>query len=145
MVANEPAGRTRLCDSKDMKHQTQCPEIRCPIQFVLELVGSKWAILILRELFSGHRRTHEFLDALPGISTKTLTARLRELESYGLVRRKVFPEVPPRVEYSLTEKGREMQPVLMSLKQLGEQWLEQESCRCPMETNALFGSESLSA
>ena len=58
-----------------------CPESRCPVQVVLELVGSKWTILILRELFAGDRRTHEFLDALPGISTKTLTVRLRELES----------------------------------------------------------------
>jgi DNA-binding HxlR family transcriptional regulator len=128
-----------------MEHPNQCQEIRCPIQFVLEIVGSKWAILILRELFSGSRRTHEFLDALPGISTKTLTARLRELESYGLVKRKVFPEVPPRVEYSLTEKGLEIQPVMMSLKQLGENWLQQDPCNCPMDPNALFGSESVSA
>lgn len=129
----------------DMEHQNQCKEIRCPIQFVLEIVGSKWAILILRELFSGSRRTHEFLEVLPGISTKTLTARLRELESYGLVNRKVFPEVPPRVEYSLTAKGLEIQPVMMSLKQLGEQWLEQESCACPMDPNLLVGSQSLPA
>jgi len=134
-----------LGSPKNMEHQNQCKEIRCPIQFVLEIVGSKWAILILRELFSGSRRTHEFLKALPGISTKTLTARLRELESYGLVRRKVFPEVPPRVEYSLTEKGLEIQPVMMSLKQLGEHWLEQESCECPMDPNMLVGSKSLSA
>jgi DNA-binding HxlR family transcriptional regulator len=58
-----------------MEHPNHCQEIQCPIQFVLEIVGSKWAILILRELFSGSRRTHEFLEALPGISTKTLTAR----------------------------------------------------------------------
>ncbi|MDB9528976.1 helix-turn-helix domain-containing protein [Oscillatoria sp. CS-180] len=128
-----------------MENQPLCQETRCPIQFVLEIIGSKWAILILRELFSGSRRTHEFLEALPGISTKTLTARLRELESYGVVRRKVFPEVPPRVEYSLTEKGREIQPVMMSLKVLGEQWLEQDACECPMEPNSLFKPESLSA
>lgn len=135
---------TLVSPLRTMEYQTQCKEIRCPIQFVLEIVGSKWAILILRELFSGSRRTHEFLDALPGISTKTLTARLRELESYGLVNRKVFPEVPPRVEYSLTAKGVEMQPLMMSLKQLGEQWLEQESCDCPMDPNALVGSKSVS-
>lgn len=117
--------------------------IRCPIQFVLEIVGSKWAILILRELFSGSRRTHEFLEALPGISTKTLTVRLRELESYGLVTRKVYPEVPPRVEYTLTEKGLEIQPVMMALKGLGEHWLRQEPCNCPMDPNVLVGSESL--
>lgn len=130
---------------KTMEHQPQCKEVRCPIQFVLEIVGSKWAILILRELFTGSRRTHEFLEALPGISTKTLTARLRELESYGLVKRKVFPEVPPRVEYSLTAKGFEIQPVMASLKQLGEHWLEQDACECPMESNVLVGSETFSA
>lgn len=128
-----------------MQNFNQCQEIRCPIQFVLEIVGSKWAILILRELFSGSRRTHEFLEVLPGISTKTLTARLRELESYGLVRRKVFPEVPPRVEYSLTEKGLEIQPVMVALKSLGEQWLDQEVCSCPLESGTPFASESLSA
>lgn len=133
-----------LSSPKNMEHQPQCKEVRCPIQFVLEIVGSKWAILILRELFSGDRRTHEFLEALPGISTKTLTARLRELESHGLVKRQVFPEVPPRVEYSLTTKGMEIQPVMMSLKQLGEQWLEQEPCDCPMESDVLVGSKSLS-
>lgn len=134
-----------LCSPKDMENQNRCQDIRCPIQFVLEVIGSKWAILILRELFSGSRRTHEFLEALPGISTKTLTARLRELERYGIVRRKVFPEVPPRVEYSLTEKGWEIQSVMVSLKDLGEHWLDQDACNCPMEANTLYGPNSLSA
>ncbi|HIK46511.1 MAG TPA: helix-turn-helix transcriptional regulator [Leptolyngbyaceae cyanobacterium M65_K2018_010] len=95
----------------------------CPVHYVLSYIGSKWAILILRELFQGNRRTNEFLTALPGISTKTLTARLRELESYGLVERTVFPEVPPRVEYSLTSKGREVQPIMVALSQVGQHWL----------------------
>ncbi len=116
-----------------MLDRHECQEIRCPIQFVLEIIGSKWAILILRELFMGRRRTHEFLEALPGISTKTLTARLREMERHGIVERQVFPEVPPRVEYSLTAKGREVQPILAGLKHLGEQWLHQDACHCPMD------------
>ncbi|NEQ28258.1 MAG: helix-turn-helix transcriptional regulator [Microcoleus sp. SIO2G3] len=98
-----------------MLDTSECLEVKCPIQFTLDIIGSKWALLILRELFTGNRRTHEFLEALPGISTKTLTIRLRELEAYGLVTRHVFPEIPPRVEYSLTEKGRELQPVMGSL------------------------------
>ena len=134
-----------LHSNQPIQHPNQCQEIRCPIQFVLEIVGGKWTILILRELFSGSRRTHEFLEVLPGISTKTLTARLRELESYGLVRRQVFAEVPPRVEYSLTDKGYEIQPVLVSLKMLGEHWLQQPPCHCPMDSEGIFGSESLSA
>lgn len=97
----------------------------CPIHHVLSYIGNKWAILILRELFQGNRRTNEFLAALPGISTKTLTARLRELERCGLVTRTVFPEVPPRVEYALTDKGREIQPIMAALSQVGEHWLGQ--------------------
>jgi len=95
----------------------------CPIHLVLSYIGGKWAILILQELFQGNRRTNEFLSALPGISTKTLTARLRELESYGLVKRTVFPEVPPRVEYSLTPKGKEVQPIMAAFSQVGQHWL----------------------
>jgi DNA-binding HxlR family transcriptional regulator len=64
-----------------------CSENKCPIQFVLDLLDNKWSILALRELFGGTRRTHELLAALPGISTKTLTQRLRELETQGLVER----------------------------------------------------------
>jgi DNA-binding HxlR family transcriptional regulator len=110
----------------------QCLEIKCPIQFTLDIIGSKWSILILRELFAGDRRTHQFLDALPGISSKTLTMRLRELEAYGLITRKIYPEIPPHVEYSLTEKGREIQPVMTSLYQLGQRWLQRDSCDCPL-------------
>jgi DNA-binding HxlR family transcriptional regulator len=99
---------------------------------VLDLLDNKWSILLLRQLFSGDRRTHELLTALPGISTKTLTQRLRELEAQGLVQRHVYAEIPPHVEYSLTPKGRQIQPVMVALHQVGSQWLEQESCVCPL-------------
>ena len=115
-----------------MLEVSQCSEIKCPIQFVLDLLDNKWSILVLRELFGGTRRTHELLAALPGISTKTLTQRLRELEAQGLVERHVYAEIPPRVEYSLTLKGRQIQPVMAALHQVGSQWLEQESCVCPL-------------
>jgi DNA-binding HxlR family transcriptional regulator len=111
----------------------QCLDMICPIEFILELIGTKWSISILRELFRGNQRTHELLEALPGISTKTLTVRLRELEKHGLINRKVYAEIPPRVEYSLTEKGLELQPVLVALKQVGEQWLQDSHCVCPLE------------
>jgi DNA-binding HxlR family transcriptional regulator len=111
----------------------QCLDMMCPIEFILELIGTKWSISILRELFRGNQRTHELLEALPGISTKTLTVRLRELEKHGLISRKVYAEIPPRVEYSLTEKGLELQPVLVALKQVGEQWLQDSHCVCPLE------------
>ena len=115
-----------------MSEVSQCSEIKCPIQFVLDLLDNKWSILVLRELFGGTRRTHELLAALPGISTKTLTQRLRELEAQGLVERHVYAEIPPRVEYSLTLKGRQIQPVMVALHQVGSQWLQQESCVCPL-------------
>ncbi len=125
-----------------MLNPDPCEDIQCPIQFVVDLIGSKWSILILRELFGSDRRTHEFLDALPGISTKTLMLRLRELERFGLVNRHVYAEVPPHVEYSLTAKGREIQPVLTAMRELGLQWLEQQPCLCPLSSNA--PAESLS-
>ncbi len=126
-----------------MPDLNNCSDNRCPIQFTLQMVGGKWAILILRELFISSRRTHEFIDALPGISTKTLTARLRELERYGIVERRVYPEVPPRVEYSLTDKGREMQPLMAALKHLGERWLQQDACHCPMDLDPALAQDAL--
>jgi DNA-binding HxlR family transcriptional regulator len=116
-----------------MNRTNPCMEFKCPIQFILDLIGNKWSILIFRELFMGDRRTHELLEALPGISTKTLTGRLRELEAYGLVSRTVYAEIPPHVEYSLTEKGQGLQPVMAALHLVGSQWLEQDACLCPLD------------
>lgn len=126
-----------------MLETSECLEVKCPIQFTLDIIGSKWALLILRELFTGNRRTHEFLEALPGISTKTLTIRLRELEAYGLVSRHVFPEIPPRVEYSLTDKGQDLQPVMASLYQVGQRWLQRDDCECPLNVNVATKLEHL--
>lgn len=106
--------------------------MQCPIEFTLDVLGGKWAIPILRELFDGTRRTHQLLDALPGISSKTLMVRLRELERHGLVERQVFAEVPLHVEYSITGKGQQVQPVLSALYQVGQLWLEQQDCYCPL-------------
>jgi DNA-binding HxlR family transcriptional regulator len=125
---------------------------QCPIQFVVDLIGNKWTILVLRELFAsdghrptfGHRRTHELLAALPDISTKMLTQRLRELEHHGLIERRVYAEVPPHVEYSLTAKGRQIQPVMMALHEVGSKWLDQEPCICPMEQHQPIDREGAS-
>ena len=113
--------------------ESSCIEPTCPIEFLLEIIGHKWSIQILRELFIGSRRTHELLAALPGISTKTLTLRLRQLQQHDLVKRTVYPEIPPHVEYTLTEKGRELKPILIALKQVGQTWLQQQPCTCPLE------------
>ena len=112
-----------------------CVDTACPIQHVVDILGGKWSILIVRELWNRRCRTHELLKALPGISTKTLTARLRNLEEQGLIDRQVYPEVPPRVEYALTDKGRELQPVFAALYQVGQQWLGQEDCPCPIDVS----------
>lgn len=117
---------------KLMQSLEPCINTQCPVQFVLDLIGGKWSILILRELFAGDRRTHEFLDALPGLSTKILMQRLRELERQGLVERRIYAEIPPHVEYSLTAKGREIQPILAAMRELGLRWLAQDPCVCPI-------------
>lgn len=124
-LVNDPMGTT-----KDLNSQ-------CPIEFTLNVLEGKWSIPILRELFSGTRRTHQFLDSLPGISSKTLMVRLRDLEQHGLVKRQVFAEVPLHVEYSITEKGQQIQPILSSLYQVGQQWLQQQDCCCPLTEKAI--------
>ncbi|MDS3860036.1 helix-turn-helix domain-containing protein [Thermosynechococcaceae cyanobacterium BACA0444] len=104
----------------------------------MDVLDSKWSIMILRELFSQSRRTHELQTALVGISTKTLTQTLRKLEAHGLVERTVYAEVPPRVEYSITPKGWQLQPVMFALHQVGSQWLEQDPCVCALIEPAQF-------
>lgn len=88
----------------------------------LALIGSKWKVLILRELSQGLRRFGELHRGVSGISQKMLTQQLRQMESDGLVLRRVYAEVPPRVEYSLTATGRSLRPVLTALAQWGERY-----------------------
>ena len=102
----------------------------CPIQVVLEAIGHKWSILILRLLRDRPHRPSELMTRLPGISSKTLTQRLRCLERHGLILRRVYPEVPPHVEYALTEKGHEVEPVMQAMAQLGRRWIEADPCLC---------------
>lgn len=92
----------------------------CPIERSVRILEGKWTLLILRELMDDTQRFSDLLRALPGASPKTLTERLRAMEAQGIVHREVFPEVPPRVEYSLTELGRTLQPVIDALRDWGE-------------------------
>ena len=78
----------------------------CPVETTLMLIGDKWKVLILRDLMPGKKRFGELKKSIGGVSQKVLTAQLRDMEANGLVNRKVYPEVPPRVEYSLTEFGK---------------------------------------
>ena len=84
----------------------------CPVETTLMLISDRWIVLILRDLFTGTKRFGELKRSLSGISQKVLTAKLRDMESNGLLTRKVYPEVPPRVEYTLTETGESLKPIL---------------------------------
>lgn len=97
----------------------------CPVETTLQLIGNKWEVLILRDLMPGKKRFSELRASIGSISQKVLTAKLREMEANGLVQRKVYAEVPPRVEYSLTPLGRSLKPVLDSLEKWGYQYKAQ--------------------
>lgn len=94
----------------------------CPVETTLMLIGDKWKVLILRDLIGGTKRFGELRKSIGAISQKMLTQQLREMEEDGLVDRKVYAEVPPRVEYSLTEDGFSLKPILDSLWAWGEQY-----------------------
>jgi DNA-binding HxlR family transcriptional regulator len=92
----------------------------CPVAGALQLVGDKWTMLVVRDLFHGPKRTTELLSALHPISSRTLVGRLRDMEQDALVERRDYGGSPPHVEYILTERGRLLGPLLDSLRRLGE-------------------------
>ncbi|WP_363324006.1 helix-turn-helix domain-containing protein [uncultured Oscillibacter sp.] len=92
----------------------------CPVETTLTLIGDKWKVLILRDLLPGTKRFGELKRSVGGVSQKVLTSQLRQMESSGLLTRTVYPEVPPRVEYTLTELGRSLKPVLDAMEVWGE-------------------------
>ena len=94
----------------------------CPVETTLTLIGDKWKVLILRDLLPGTKRFGELKRSIGNISQKVLTAQLRDMEEKGLVSRKVYAEVPPRVEYTLTELGYSLSPILDAMKAWGENY-----------------------
>ena len=92
----------------------------CPVETTLMLIGSKWKVLILRDLMPGTKRFGELRRSIGSVSQKVLTAQLRDMEACGLVDRRVYAEVPPRMEYSLTELGRSLRPILDAMWAWGE-------------------------
>jgi len=93
----------------------------CPLARALDIIGERWAVLILRDLFlEGARKFQDFEDSLTGISPNTLSARLKRLEDGGIIERRFYEEHPPRAEYVLTAKGRELGPVMKALRAWGE-------------------------
>lgn len=93
---------------------------RCPVETTAQLIGSKWRLLILRDLLEGSKRFGELRRSVGSISQKVLTSNLREMEEKGLVVRRVYPEVPPRVEYGLTELGQSLRPIIDAMWAWGE-------------------------
>lgn len=91
----------------------------CPVETTLTLISDKWKVLILRDLLTGTKRFGELRRSVGDVSQKILTAQLRQMENSGLVNRKVYAEVPPRVEYSLTELGLSLKPILDAMWEWG--------------------------
>jgi DNA-binding HxlR family transcriptional regulator len=107
-----------------MKHGVDdCGTDVCPVCATADLVCAKWTILVIRDLAEGRSRFCELERSLSGISPRTLSLRLRALEEEGIVDRRTYPEVPPRVEYELTEKGRALLPLIEDMRQYGREWL----------------------
>ena len=97
----------------------------CPVETTLTLISNKWKVLILRDLMPGTKRFGELKKSVGNVSQKVLTAQLREMEQCGLLIRTVYPEVPPRVEYTLTELGRSLKPILNAMWNWGEEYQAQ--------------------
>ena len=92
----------------------------CPVETTLTLISDKWKVLILRDLLSGTKRFGELKKSIGGVSQKVLTTQLRQMEDSGLLNRTVYPEVPPRVEYTLSELGYSLSPILEAMRSWGE-------------------------
>lgn len=108
---------------REQKSERELPA--CPVETTLTLIGDKWKVLILRDLMPGTKRFGELKKSIGSVSQKVLTSQLRNMEENGLLVRKVYAEVPPRVEYSLTELGRSLKPILDALQSWGEDYKAQ--------------------
>jgi DNA-binding HxlR family transcriptional regulator len=98
----------------------------CPVCRTSEIISGKWTLLVIRDLADDSRRFCELERSLEGISPRTLSLRLRALEDQGIVERRTYPEVPPRVEYALTDKGRALVPLIEDMRAYGKRWLPRD-------------------
>ena len=103
--------------------------VGCPVAKTAEIFSNKWTPLILRDLVDGERRFSQLERSLVGISPKTLSERLKRLEDARVIDRRCFAEVPPRVEYSLTEKGHALMPLIDCMREFGQRWLADDTCK----------------
>lgn len=108
-----------------MKVKSEPIHTGCPVETLLNLIGGKWKPLIIYHLLKDMRRFNELKRLMPQVSRHMLTQHLRELEADGIVHREVYPEVPPRVEYTLTQTGNMLKPILQEMHQWGEWYLEE--------------------
>lgn len=99
----------------------------CPVETTLTMISDKWTVLILRDLLGGTKRFGELKKSLSGVSQKVLTTQLRQMEENGLIERKAYAEVPPRVEYSLTPLGLSLKPIMDAMVAWGEQYKQQNA------------------
>ena len=121
MCGNVRDIRFRAQRDRRLKPMTERPHKYCPIARTLEVIGERWTFLILRDLvLDGPRKFQDLERSLSGISPNTLSARLKTLEENGIVERRFYAEHPPRAEYVITTKGRELRPILKTLKKWGE-------------------------
>lgn len=111
-----------------MTENTEKKELpACPVETTLMLIGDKWKVLILRDLLPGTKRFGQLKKSIGNVSQKVLTAQLRAMEDSGLLTRTVYPEVPPRVEYTLTELGQSLKPILDAMQLWGEEYKEKNT------------------
>jgi DNA-binding HxlR family transcriptional regulator len=99
----------------------------CPVCRTAEVISGKWTLLVLRDLADSSQRFCELERSLEGISPRTLSLRLRALEEQGIVERRTYPEVPPRVEYALTDKGKALVPLIEDMRAYGRRWLPRKA------------------
>ncbi|MCL6753891.1 helix-turn-helix transcriptional regulator [Nostoc sp. CCCryo 231-06] len=97
--------------------------LTCEVETTLKVIGGRWKVLIIRELMTGVKRFGELQRALPGVTQKMLTQQLREMEEDGIIHREVYPQIPPKVEYSLTPLGETLQPILYAMHEWAVQHL----------------------
>ncbi|MFA5004308.1 MAG: helix-turn-helix domain-containing protein [Candidatus Saccharimonadales bacterium] len=102
------------------------PKVGC-IASAMEIIGNKWTALILRDLSTGAKRFSEFEKSVGSINPRTLSQRLDDLESHGIITKRSFSEIPPRIEYTLTEKGRDLLPVLKQMATWGNKYYDQDA------------------
>ena len=108
-----------------MQHRRYDCQFGCSVEATLDVIGGKWKGVILFHLLAGTRRFNELRRLTPEVTQRMLTLQLRELEETGIIQRKIYPEVPPKVEYSLTPFGRTLEPMLLLMRQWGDEYMRE--------------------